>query len=72
MNSTKFNRASDSFYDRVEAKLKELGQSLGRSGGECQIVNEFAGLDFGVEPCATYIVEQRAKFATATELTPAK
>jgi hypothetical protein len=71
MNEHKFHKASGSFYDRVEATLKAMGQSTSLSGGECQIVDEFAGLDFGVDPCSAYIVEQRAKLTNTAGSTPA-
>lgn len=61
MSETQFNRASDAFYDRVEAALRKLNLSPQLSRDECKIVDEFAGLDFGSEPCAAYIQSERAK-----------
>lgn len=59
MSDSKFNRASEAFYDRVEAALQELGLSTNLSRNECKVVDEFAGLDFGAVPCAEYIRQQR-------------
>jgi hypothetical protein len=61
MREQKFNRASDAFPDRVETTLRELNLSPQLSREECKVVDEFAGLDFGAEPCAGGIQSERAK-----------
>ena len=54
-------RASNAFYDRAEATLRELNLSPRLSRDECKVVDEFSGLDFGAEPCAGDIQSERAK-----------
>lgn len=60
MSDQFFRRASDDFYNRVDAALKAMGQPFLRSSEECRIVDEFSGHDFGPEPCAQHIAKQRA------------
>jgi hypothetical protein len=64
MSDQFFERASDSFYDRVEVALSTMGQPPQLSREECEIVDDFAALDFGVDPCAYYIAKERAKGPT--------
>ena len=61
MDELKFHRASNAFYDAVEATLHSIGISIQLTGDEMKIVDEFAGLDFGAEPCARYIKDIRQK-----------
>ncbi len=61
MSGQKIHRASEAFYDRVEAALKEMGLSTNLSKVECEHIDDFANLDFGAGPCAQYIKQQRAK-----------
>jgi hypothetical protein len=64
MSQIKSNRASEAFYDRVEAELKKLNLSSQISREESVSVDDFAALDFGAGPCAAYIQTERAKKQT--------
>lgn len=68
MNDNKIHRASDAFYQSVEGELKKLGLSTNLSTSECEIINDFANLDFGCEPCAALIRDERTKKNDVTNL----
>jgi hypothetical protein len=61
MSEQKFNRESNAFHDRAEATLRELNLAPQLSRDECKVVDEFAGLDFGAQPCAGDIQSEHVK-----------
>lgn len=61
MSENKIHRACETFYDSVENELKKLGLSTNLSKDECEIINDFANLDFGCEACAVQIQAERNK-----------